>query len=98
MPLLPATPFVLLASGCFMRSSPLLARRLLRSPLLGPLLRDWQQHRGVTRKVKLTAILVVAAGLFATLLAAELPLAARLAAATLGAIGLAVVVRLPTLR
>jgi uncharacterized membrane protein YbaN (DUF454 family) len=98
LPLLPATPFALLASGCFVRSSPRLARWLLRSPLLGPLLRDWQQRRGVTLKVKITAVLVVLAGLAATLLAADLPLAARVTAVALGGIGLAVVVRLPTLR
>lgn len=98
LPLLPATPFLLLASGCFARSSPRMHRWLLWSPLLGPILRDWRQRRGVTRKVKITAMLVVVAGVSATLFGADLPAGARVAAACLGGIGLTVVARLPLVR
>lgn len=62
LPGLPATPWLILASVCFARSSPRLQRWLLRSPVFGRLLRDWHEHRGIRRPVKaLTAILVLAA-------------------------------------
>ncbi|MBI1381384.1 MAG: DUF454 family protein [Planctomycetaceae bacterium] len=48
LPLLPTTPFLLLAAWCFDRSSPRLHGWLLRQPVLGPLLADWRAH-GVIR-------------------------------------------------
>lgn len=56
VPLLPSTPFLLLATGCFVRSSPAWNQRLLRSPLFGPMLRDWQVHRGVRPMTKAIAL------------------------------------------
>nr|WP_102490003.1 YbaN family protein [Vibrio breoganii] len=52
LPLLPTTPFVLLASACFMRSSPRLNQKLLSHPTFGPIIEDWRDTRGVKRSVK----------------------------------------------
>lgn len=59
LPGLPTTPWVLLASYCFGRSSPRLQRWLRRSPLFGRLVRDWEDHRGIRRPVKVVAVLMV---------------------------------------
>ena len=59
LPLLPTTPFLLLASWLLMRSSPQMHQRLLQSRMLGPILRDWQQQRGITRSVRQRAISIV---------------------------------------
>src|SRR6478752_7663781 len=59
LPGLPTTPWVLLASYCFARSSPRLERWLKRSPIFGKLLRDWDEHRGVRRPVKVVAACLV---------------------------------------
>ena len=62
VPLLPTTPFVLLAAFCFARSSPRLHRWLLDSALFGPVLQDWESKQCVTLNVKwlaLTMMLVV---------------------------------------
>jgi uncharacterized membrane protein YbaN (DUF454 family) len=63
LPLVPTTPFVLLAAFCFARSSPAAYRRLVESPVLGPVLRDWEQHRGMRPKAKvgLFGVVVVVA-------------------------------------
>ncbi len=58
LPIIPCTPFVLLAAVCFARSSPRAMRRLYRSPLLGPVLRDWQQYHGMRPAAKFTAVCV----------------------------------------
>ncbi|AIU68489.1 membrane protein [Vibrio coralliilyticus] len=52
LPLLPTTPFILLASACFMRSSPTFHRWLHEHKTFGPILDNWHQHGAVTSKVK----------------------------------------------
>lgn len=56
LPLLPATPFLLLAAFCFARSSDRLHRWLLGHRWLGPYIRNFRDRRGFTRGQK-TAIL-----------------------------------------
>lgn len=52
LPLLPTTPFLLLASACFMRGSPRLNHWLRNHPTFGPILDNWYQHRAVSSTVK----------------------------------------------
>lgn len=66
LPLLPATPFALLASWCYARSSPRLAARLHRLRWIGPVLADWEQHRGIRPQVRRIAWLGLALGVIAT--------------------------------
>ncbi len=61
MPILPTTPFVLLASACFIRGNPKLHQRLIEHPTFGPILTNWQQHRTIEAKVKRKAYLFIVA-------------------------------------
>lgn len=56
LPGLPTTPFVLLAAACFVRASPRAHAWLLKTRLFGPLLREWENHRSVPRRVKRVAL------------------------------------------
>src|SRR5690606_8775123 len=69
LPLVPATPFLLLAAFAFARSSPQFHRWLINHRHLGPLIRDWQQHRSIDRKAKLAALFAMGASLVLTWLA-----------------------------
>ena len=63
VPGLPTTPFVLLAGACFVRASPRAHRWLLKNRTFGPMLREWEKHRSVSRRVKrfgLTAMALTA--------------------------------------
>lgn len=61
VPLLPTTPFLLLAAACFARSSPRLHARLLAHPRLGPFLEQWRRERSVPLRAKRRAYVLVCA-------------------------------------
>jgi uncharacterized membrane protein YbaN (DUF454 family) len=63
LPLLPTTPFLLLAAGCFARSSPAFHDWLLTHRLLGPYIRDWERDRSIPLTAKVTAVVMMAASL-----------------------------------
>ena len=56
LPVLPTTPFLLLAAACFARGSPRLHAWLLSHPRLGPLMRDYLDGHGIALKAKVYAI------------------------------------------
>jgi uncharacterized membrane protein YbaN (DUF454 family) len=98
LPVLPTTPFLLLASYFFVRSSPRLNGWLLRSRVFGGLLRDWQRHRGVRPRVKITAVTVLVAAVASSALLADLSPLLLIVLLCLGLVGLVVVLRLPVVR
>lgn len=62
LPLVPTTPFLLLAAFCFARSSPRLEAWLLSHPTFGPMIWNWRRHRSIDRRAKRAAIgLMIAA-------------------------------------
>ncbi len=60
LPLLPTTPFVLLAAYCFARSSPRLHDWLLANRTFGPLILNWEKHRAIAPRAKFFAVLSMA--------------------------------------
>ena len=56
LPLLPATPFVLLSAACFARSSEKWHQWMLANKTFGPMIRNWEQNRCISCRVKLIAI------------------------------------------
>ena len=61
VPLLPTTPFLLLAGACFVRSSPRLHAKLLANPTFGPYIAQWQRDRSVPKGAKRKAYVLVVA-------------------------------------
>lgn len=59
LPLLPTTPFLLLASACFARSSDRMHHWLLNNKLFGTALRDFEQGKGMPLKAKVTALVLL---------------------------------------
>jgi len=97
LPLVPTTPFLLLASWCFYRGSPRIHAWLHRSKLFGPTLDDWQHYHGIRKSMKYRTIGMVAAVVTMSLLLNSLPWWLRYVALGLVAVGLYVIWTVPTL-
>jgi uncharacterized membrane protein YbaN (DUF454 family) len=89
LPVLPTTPFVLLAAACYARASARFYNALLNNPAFGPLVVEWRRHRSIPYRTKIYAIVLMSATLAASIL-----LAVRnpYAQAVLAALGIALAV------
>lgn len=56
LPLLPTTPFVLVAAFAFARSSRRWSAWLHAHPMFGPLIHDWRQHGAISRRAKILGV------------------------------------------
>lgn len=61
LPLLPTTPFVLVAAFAFAKSSERLHQWLLDHRVFGPLIRDWRRHGAISRNAKIASMLSIVA-------------------------------------
>ncbi len=59
LPLLPTTPFVLLAAACFAKSSVGIHDYLLSHRLVGPVIREWRTHRAMPASAKRAAYILM---------------------------------------
>lgn len=68
LPLLPTTPFVLLAAFAFARSAPRLRAWLVGNLIFGPIILDWEESGVIAPRYKLMACTVMAAVLVGSVL------------------------------
>ena len=59
LPLVPTTPFLLVAAYAFGRSSPTLHDWLVTHPRFGPALANWRMHGAIARRTKVLALTVM---------------------------------------
>jgi uncharacterized membrane protein YbaN (DUF454 family) len=59
LPILPTTPFLLVAAACYMRSSERMYNWLLKNRWFGEYLRNYQEGRGIPLKTKIFAISIL---------------------------------------
>jgi uncharacterized membrane protein YbaN (DUF454 family) len=60
LPVLPTTPFLLVAAACYARASERFYNGLLNNRTFGPTIREWRRYRSIPYRTKLTAILLMA--------------------------------------
>lgn len=59
VPLLPTTPFLLLAAALFVRSSPRLYEWLLSQKYLGPYIRNFREQKAIPLRAKIISVSMV---------------------------------------
>ena len=59
VPLLPTTPFLLLAAACFIRSSDRLYQWLITHKWFGSYLRNYIEHHAITNRAKIMTLLLL---------------------------------------
>ena len=96
LPGLPTTPFVLLAAACYAKASPRLHAWLLSHRLTGPMLRDWEKHRSLTRRTKTIAVVSMLVMVSFSIWSFSHRPIAQAVLVVLGAVGAWVVLRIPT--
>ena len=95
LPVLPTVPFVLLAAACFSRGSKKMHHWLVRIPFAGKVIGDYEKGRGVSRRTKVTALLMLWTGMTISAIALG-PKPAVLALLLMLAVGTTIIiVRLP---
>lgn len=63
LPLLPTTPFLLLALLCFSKSSPRFYHWLYQHRTLGKPLRDWHENRSISKQTWATIAVMISASI-----------------------------------
>jgi len=59
LPILPTTPFLILALALFSKSSPRFHKMLLDNQWFGPSLKQWEQNKTLSRKTKYKATVLI---------------------------------------
>ncbi|BDT60910.1 hypothetical protein MasN3_44040 [Massilia varians] len=98
LPLLPTTPFLLLASWCFARGSERLHRWLLSHRVFGEYLRNFEAGRGIPLKAKILATAMLWASLLMAMRRFDSPAIPTVLAVTGACVSIYLWRFLPTLR
>jgi uncharacterized membrane protein YbaN (DUF454 family) len=59
IPLLPTTPFLLLAAACYIRGSKKFYNMLIKNKWLGEYIKNYQEGRGIPLNVKIITIIIL---------------------------------------
>ena len=70
LPIMPTTPFILVAAFAFGKGSPAMRRRLEANPHFGPAIRDWEERGAIRPWHKATACVLMACSLVGAFLLA----------------------------
>lgn len=68
LPVMPTTPFLILAAYLFSKSSPKFHAWLLNLPKFGPVIKEWEESKTIKKEVKIMAIGLLSISMMGTLI------------------------------
>lgn len=86
LPLLPTTPFVLLAAACYARGSRRFYDWLLANRTFGPMILEWRQHGSIPYRTKIISIALMSVTLAASIVFFVKSATLQLALASMGVV------------
>lgn len=63
LPVVPTTPFIVVAAYCFSRGSARMHQWILNQPHFGPIVRDWETYGVIPPRIKLLATVLIIGGM-----------------------------------
>lgn len=73
VPLLPTTPFVLLAAVCYSRGSERFHIWIHEHPRFGPMIHSWREHRAIGPRAKVAATITLLVSITFSVIRLDLP-------------------------
>ena len=96
LPVLPTTPFMLLAAACYARASTRFYNSLLNNLFFGPTIREWRRHRSIPYRTKWAAIALMAITMTASIVLAVEDARLQVALAAFGVLLAVWMARIPS--
>ena len=96
LPVVPTSPFLLLAAACYARSSKRFYNRLLANPIFGPPIRQWREDRSIPLRAKWLAIAMILVTFSVTVIFILEDTPARLIMSLIGLLVIVFLYRIPS--
>lgn len=96
LPLLPTTPFLLLAAACYVRASVRFYNWLLNTRTFGPMIVNWREHRSVAPRHKAMAVFFILVTIGSSVVFFIPHIVGKVLISGMGIGWIAVLLRLPT--
>lgn len=97
VPGIPTVPFVIVTVAFAAKASPALRSRLRRAKVFGPMIVDWERHRGIRPYVRRKAIIVTLALVSITLILAPPSVGLYSLVGTMSTVGIVLILRIPVI-
>jgi len=98
IPGLPTTPFLLISVACYIRSSKKLYDWLMNHKILGHFIREYHVHKAITKRTKISALIITWITLSISVVLFIPSLMLRLIVIGAGCVGSIIIILIPTIK
>lgn len=96
LPVVPTSPFLLVAAACYAKSSDTLYNRLLSNPMFGQIIREWRESGTLPKRAKWASILLIAVSFSVSIALFLTEITSRIIMGLIGLVVIVVLFRIPS--